>query len=98
MGDRDNLNIQLCILASAVAVMVSGISGKCVLDTTNLPVAGLCSLKSHLARCFPDIIGLHDSTALVSDGGLPNRKTARIGAGIPTNVRDRDGSDWARQY
>ena len=77
--------------------MAPGVTGKWVLNTTNLPAVELRALKSHLPRGFPTIVGRQVSTALVSDGGLPHQKTAQIGTELPISVLDHDGVEWDRQ-
>ena len=44
---------------------------------------------------FRTVIGNRASTALISDGGLPHRKTAKSGNRLPIKVLGRDDSEWA---
>ena len=73
-------------LISSAVVTVPGIAGEWVLNTTNLPAAGLRALKSHLLRVSPTILVNQDSTALISGGCLPRQETAKIGTEIPVKV------------
>lgn len=77
--------------------MVPGITGKWVLNATNLPGAELRALKTHLLKGLPIIRGNQDNTALVSDGGLQHQKTTKSGSDLSIKVLDHDNSDWTHR-
>ena len=79
------------------ANLAPGITGKWVLNKTNFPSSDLRAMKSHLTRGFPTIVGNRDSTALISDGGLPHQKTTKSGTELPTKALGRDNSEWPQR-